>query len=177
MEELPQEDNNFQTEGSINNINPMNYSMFDQIGHPGLSFDITGTQNISQNILKSKDNTIKQLKRKIQAFEKNAELQNQKLSEYDHLLVEFNSLNKNNLQLKNDLEIISSENIQLKDIINTKNQTIIDFQGLFEASKSKFDLFNPNKHSFKSKNCRIRRKIKKLPYCFKKQRRFKSKNE
>ncbi len=163
MEDLPQEDNNFQTEGSINNINPMNYSMFDQIAHPGLSFDITGTQNLSQNLLKSKDNTIKQLKRKIQAFEKNAELQNQKLSEYDHLLVEFNSLNKNNLQLKNDLEIISSENIQLKDIINTKNQTIIDFQGLFEASKSKFDLFNQTNTALKAKIAELEEKLKSYP--------------
>ena len=113
MEELPQNDI----------LNNMNYSMFDQITHPGMGFDL-GSANINQNILKSKDNTIKQLKRKIQAYEKNAEAQNQKLSDYDHLLVEFNSINKNYLQLKNDLEIISNENIQLKDIINIKSQTI-----------------------------------------------------
>ena len=124
MEELPQNDI----------INNMNYSMFEQINHQGKGNDFGLDNNINQNLIKSKDSIIKQLKRKIQAYEKNAEVQNQKLSDYDHLLVEFNSINKNYLQLKNDLEIISNENIQLKDIINTKNQTISDFQGLFEAS-------------------------------------------
>ena len=105
----------------------MNYSLFEQMMHPGFDFNSNSGQNISQDLLKSKDNTIKQLKRKIQAFEKNTEIQNQKLSDYDHLLVEFKSLNKINLQLKSDLEIISKENFQLKDIINTKNQANINW--------------------------------------------------
>ena len=150
MEELPQDQNLFPSELQNNNINNMNYSMFEQINHPGLDLDM-GTSNLNQNLLKSKDNTIKQLKRKIQAYEKNTEVQNQKLSDYDHLLVEFNSLNKNYSQLESDLEIIRNENIQLKDIINTKNQTIIDFQGLFEASKSKFDLFNQTNSALKAR--------------------------
>ena len=94
MEELPQEQNLFPSELQNNNINNMNYSMFEQINHPGLDLDM-GASNLNQNLLKSKDNTIKQLKRKIQAYEKNTEVQNQTLSDYDHLLVEFNSLNKN----------------------------------------------------------------------------------
>ena len=163
MEDLPQEDNNVPSEASTNNNNIMNYSMFEQMTHPGLGYNLVGGPNLSQNLLKSKDNTIKQLKRKIQAFEKNAELQNQKLSEYDHLLVEFNSLNKNNLQLKSDLEIISNENIQLKDIINTKNQTIVDFQSLFEASKSKFDLFNQTNAALKAKIAELEEKLKNYP--------------
>lgn len=52
--------------------------------------------------------------------------------------------------------MLKAENTQLKEIINNKNQTIIDFQGLFEASKSKFDLFNQTNNSLKTKNCRIR---------------------
>ena len=152
MEELPQNDI----------INNMNYSMFEQITHPGISLDL-GSDNINQNLLKTKDNTIKQLKRKIQAYEKNAEAQNQKLSDYDHLLVEFNSINKNYLQLKNDLEIISNENIQLKDIINTKNQTILDFQSLFEASKSKFELFNQTNTALKAKIVELEEKLKNFP--------------
>ena len=39
MEELPQNDI----------LNNMNYSMFDQITHPGMGFDL-GSANINQNI-------------------------------------------------------------------------------------------------------------------------------
>ena len=51
-------------------------------------------------------------------------------------------MNVNYSQLEQELENLRAENIQLKEILNTENQTIMDFQGLFEASKSKFDLFN-----------------------------------
>ena len=44
--------------------------------------------------------------------------------------------------MQQDLDLMKAENKQLKDIINSKNQTINDFQGLFQASKSKFELFN-----------------------------------
>ena len=162
MEELPQEQNIFPGELQNNNLNNMNYSMFEQINHPGLDMDV-GMSNLNQNLLKSKDNTIKQLKRKIQAYEKNTEVQNQKLSDYDHLLVDYNSLNKNYTQLENDLEIIRNENIQLKDIINTKNQTIIDFQGLFEASKSKFDLFNQTNSALKARIEELESKLRMYP--------------
>ena len=162
MEELPQEQNIFPGELQNNNVNNMNYSMFEQINHPGLDMDV-GMSNLNQNLLKTKDNTIKQLKRKIQAYEKNTEVQNQKLSDYDHLLVDYNSLNKNYTQLENDLEIIRNENIQLKDIINTKNQTIIDFQGLFEASKSKFDLFNQTNSALKARIEELESKLRMYP--------------
>ena len=110
------------------------------------------SNTMSQNIImQTKDNLIKQLKRKIEAFEKNAEEQNQKLSDYDHLLVEFNSINANYSQMQQDLELIKAENAQLKDLINTKNQTISDFQGLFEASKSKFELFNQTNSALKNR--------------------------
>ena len=102
-------------------------------------------------------------KRKIQAYEKNTEVQNQKLSDYDHLLVEYNSLNKNFSQIQSDLEIIRNENMQLKDIINTKNQTIIDFQGLFEASKSKFDLFSQTNQALKDRIEELESKLKNYP--------------
>ena len=133
MEELPQ-DNIFSSDVSNNNID---YDDLFQINNPE-----KGNQNINEELIKSKDNTIKQLKRKILAYEKNAEDQNLKLSDYDHLLVEYNSLSVNYSQLEQELENLRAENIQLKEILNTENQTIMDFQGLFEASKSKFDLFN-----------------------------------
>lgn len=163
MEELPQKDKVFPPEGSINNINNnLNCSMFEQITHPGLGSIDLGS-NLNQTLLRTKDNTIKQLKRKIQAYEKNTESLNQKLSDYDYLLVEYNSINKNYLQLKNDMEIISNENLQLKDIINTKNQKILDFQGLFEASKSKFDFFNQANTALKARITELEEKLKIVP--------------
>ena len=157
MEELSQGQNILSSDAK-NNI--MNYSMFDQEIHGGLDMDI-GSPN--QNLLKSKNNIIKQLKRKIEAYEKNAQAQNQKLSDYDHLFVEYNSLSKNISQLQNDLDMIRNENMQLKDIINTKNQTIIDFQGLFEASKSKFDLFNQTNTALKARIEELEAKLKTYP--------------
>ena len=156
MEGLPQEQI---SDISNNNIN---YNELDPLNNPDLDFDL-GSQNINQELLKSKDNTIKKLKRKIHAYEKNAQEQNIKLSDYDHLLVEFNSLNKNYTDLEHELEILKNENNQLKEIINTKNQTIIDFQGLFEASKSKFDLFNQTNNTLKEKIVELESKLKMYP--------------
>ena len=149
-DELPEDQNIYTSEvtdpNNINNIN--DYQAEEQ-------------EHISSNImLQSKDNQIKQLKRKIEAYEKNAEEQNQKLSDYDHLLVEYNSINKNYSQMQQDLDLIKAENMQLKDIINSKNQTIVDFQNLFEASKSKFELFNQTNTSLKSRIAELESKLK-----------------
>ena len=162
MEE-PQEQNIFSSEISNNNFN---YNELDQLNNQELDFDL-GNQNINQEILKSKDNTIKQLKRKIQAYDKNAKEQNLKLSDYDHLLVEYQSLNKNYTQLEQDLELLKTENMQLKEIINSKNQTILDFQGLFEASKSKFDLFNQTNITLKERIAELESKLKMYPNALK----------
>ena len=162
MEE-PQEQNIFSSEISNNNFN---YNELDQLNNQELDFDL-GNQNINQEILKSKDNTIKQLKRKIQAYDKNAQEQNLKLSDYDHLLVEYQSLNKNYTQLEQDLELLKTENMQLKEIINSKNQTILDFQGLFEASKSKFDLFNQTNITLKERIAELESKLKMYPNALK----------
>ena len=162
MEE-PQEQSIFSSEISNNNFN---YNELDQLNNQELDFDL-GNQNINQEILKSKDNTIKQLKRKIQAYDKNAQEQNLKLSDYDHLLVEYQSLNKNYTQLEQDLELLKTENMQLKEIINSKNQTILDFQGLFEASKSKFDLFNQTNITLKERIAELESKLKMYPNALK----------
>ena len=111
-------------------------------------------------LLQSKENLIQQLKRKIEAYEKNADEQNQKLSDYDHLIVEFNSIKASYAQMEQDLELIKTENIQLKDIINSKNQTISEFQGLFEASKSKFELFNQTNSSLRAKIAELESQLK-----------------
>ena len=116
---------------------------------------------MNQNLLlQSKENLIQQLKSKIDAYEKNADEQNQKLSDYDHLIVEYNSLKANYAQMEQDLELIKAENIQLKEIINSKNQTISEFQGLFEASKSKFELFNQTNASLRAKIAELESQLK-----------------
>ena len=87
---------------------------------------------MNQNLLlQSKDDIIKQLKRKIEAYEKNAEEQNQKLSDYDHLLVEFNSINQNYSQMQQDLEIFKSEKYK------NKNKFNIPFTSRNDISKNK----------------------------------------
>ena len=116
---------------------------------------------MNQNILlQSKENLIQQLKSKIDAYEKNADEQNQKLSDYDHLIVEYNSLKASYAQMEQDSELIKAENIQLKEIINSKNQTISEFQGLFEASKSKFELFNQTNASLRAKIAELESQLK-----------------
>ena len=57
MEE-PQEQNIFSSD--ISNNNNYNYNELDQMDNQELDYDL-GSQNINQEILKSKDNTIKQL--------------------------------------------------------------------------------------------------------------------
>ena len=159
MEDFPQDKNIFPLEISNNSLD---FKELEQLNGNEMEYYI-GSPNISQELMKSKDNTIKQLKRKIQAYEKNNQAQNLKLSDYDHLLVEYNSLKKNNSLLKQDIEMLKAENTQLKEIINNKNQTIIDFQGLFEASKSKFDLFNQTNNSLKQRIAELESKLKIYP--------------
>ena len=157
MEELPLDQNIFPSDISDNN-----YNEYDLNNIQELDYDI-GNPSIDQEIIKTKDKTIKHLKRKIKAYEKNNEDQNLKLSDYDHLLVEYNSLKKNYSQLEQDFELLRNENIQLKEVINSKNQSIIDFRGLFEASKSKFDLFNQTNNTLKQKISELESKLKLYP--------------
>ena len=116
-------------------------------------------QNISQELM-TKDKKIRHLKRKIQAYEKNAENQNLKLSDYDHILIEYTSLKKKYIKLQQDFDLIRNENIQLKEMINSKNQNMMDFYGLLDASKSKFDLFNQKNISQQEKISELESKLK-----------------
>ena len=72
------------------------------------------------NIIKNQENTINELKRTIQVYEKNSQDQIRKLSKHDSLLIEYNSLLKNYSELERELAITKNENIQLKNIINSK---------------------------------------------------------
>ena len=164
MEEFPNEQNIFSSDFPNNNMNYNNYNNnLELINNQEIDNDVAGEMNINQDIIQSKDKLINQLKRRIKVYEKNTEDQNLKLSKYDHILVEYESLNKNYSKLMEDNELLRAENIQLKDILDTKNQTILDFQGLFEASKSKFELFSQTNNSLKSKISELESQLKKYP--------------
>ena len=109
------------------------------------------------------DNLIKQLKQQIQVYQKNTEELNKKLQSYDSLYIDYNSLNKNYTELENELKALKNENAQLKNIINTKNQTILDFQSLFKESKSKFELFEQANSALKQKILELENKLKGVP--------------
>ena len=119
--------------------------------------------NNLHDIIRSQENIINQLKSTIQVYEKNTEEQNRKLSNHDSLIIEYNSLLKNYSELENELNQSKSENIQLKKIINNKNQTIADYQNLFEASKSKFEMFEKTNNSLKLKIQELESKLSSLP--------------
>lgn len=116
-----------------------------------------------QDIIRSQENIINQLKSTIQVYEKNTEDQNRKLSNHDSLVIEYNSLLKNYSELENELSLCKNENIQLKKIINNKNQTIADYQRLFEASKSKFEIFEKTNNALKIKIQELESKLSQLP--------------
>ena len=62
--------------------------------------------------------------------------------------------------MQQDLDLMKAENKQLKDIINSKSQTINDFQGLFQASKSKFELFNQTNANLKTRIMELESQLK-----------------
>ena len=126
------------------------------------STSFSGGNNL-HDIIKSQENIINQLKSTIQVYEKNTEEQNRRLSNHDSLVIEYNSLLKNYSELENELSQCKSENMQLKKIINTKNQTIADYQNLFEASKSKFEIFEKTNNSLKLKIQELESKLSSLP--------------
>jgi hypothetical protein len=53
--------------------------------------------------------------------------------------------------IEQELKLIKNENKKLKSIIKDKNNRIKDFQGLFQTSKTKFDLFNQTNNSLQIK--------------------------
>lgn len=128
-----------------------------------LNIDDMEQINYGQEIIKSKNDKIRKLKRQIKAYESNAENQNLKLSDYDNLLVEYKVLKQNSSLMEQELIILRQQNNNLKGIIKNKNNDIKDFQGLFKTSKSKFDLFNQTNESLKMKISELESKLKSYP--------------
>ena len=128
-----------------------------------LNLDDMDQINYGQEIIKSKNDKIRKLKRQIKAYESNAEDQNLKLSDYDNLLIEYKVLKQNCSLMEQELIILRQQNNNLKGIIKNKNNDIKDFQGLFKTSKSKFDLFNQTNESLKMKISELESKLKSYP--------------
>ena len=116
-----------------------------------------------QDIIKNQEKIINQLKRTIEVYEKNTKNQNQKLSNHDALLIEYNSLLKNYSELENELSAAKEENICLTKKLKEKNQTLCEYQQLFESSKSKFELFEQTNNALKNKIEELESKLKLYP--------------
>ena len=114
-------------------------------------------------IIKNQENIINQLKRTIQVYENNFREQNRKISNHDSLIIEHNSFLKNYTELEKELNLAKNENMQLKNMINSKNQTISDYQRLVQESKSKFELFEKNNNSLKLKIEELKQKLSNIP--------------
>jgi chromosome segregation ATPase len=127
-----------------------------------LNFSSYSGTNLN-DIIKNQENIINQLKRTIQVYEKNTEDQIRKLANHDSLVIEYNSLMKNYAELENELSLSKNENIQIKNIINKKNQTISEYQRLFEDSKTKFEMFEQMNNSLKLKIKELESKLASMP--------------
>lgn len=79
------------------------------------------------------------------------------------MVLELNSLNKNYTEIENENQKLKLENTQLRDIIEAKNHTILDFQSMFEASKSKLASFEQTNTSLKARIAELEGRVKNLP--------------
>jgi chromosome segregation ATPase len=70
---------------------------------------------------------------------------------------------KNYSELERELTATKNEIIQLKNIINIKNQRIAEFQNVFEESKSKFELFKKNNDNLQMRIKELEGKLSSLP--------------
>ena len=101
---------------------------FSNIGHQYYySMDINPKND---EMLKIKDEKIKMLNRKLKSYQKVNEDQSQQINAHDNLIIDYNSLNKNYLELEKRLSNLEQEKTQLTSLL-TK---------LYLENKSKGDL-------------------------------------
>ena len=127
---------------SMPNPNPItntsiNYS---NIGHQyGYSMDINPR---NEEMLKLKDEKIRMLNQKLKTFQKVNQDQSQQINAQDNLIIDYNSLNKNYLELEAELNCLRTENKKLKEQVANKNNIISEYVKGFEESSNKFQIFN-----------------------------------
>ena len=153
---------------SMPNPNPItntsiNYS---NIGHQyGYSMDINPR---NEEMLKLKDEKIRMLNQKLKTFQKVNQDQSQQINAQDNLIIDYNSLNKNYLELEAELNCLRTENMKLKEQVANKNNIISEYVKGFEESSNKFQIFNDKNSSLKLKNDEYESKLKILPSLLKK---------
>ena len=150
----------------IPNIKNNSSENFSNIGHQyGYSMELNPR---NEEMLKVKDEQIKMLNRKLKTYQKLNEDQSQQINAHDNLIIDYNSLNKNYLELENELNLIRAENMRLKDAVANKNIIISEYVKGFEASSNKFQIFNDKNSNLKLKNDEYENKLKLLPSLLKK---------
>ena len=139
---------------------------FSNIGHQyGYSMELNPRND---EMLKVKDEQIKMLNRKLKTYQKLNEDQSQQINAHDNLIIDYNSLNKNYLELESELNAIRAENMKLKEAVANKNIIISEYVKGFEASSNKFQIFNDKNSNLKLKNDEYENKLKMLPSLLKK---------
>ena len=139
---------------------------FSNIGHQyGYSMELNPR---NEEMLKVKDEQIKMLNRKLKTYQKLNEDQSQQINAHDNLIIDYNSLNKNYLELESELNAIRAENMRLKEAVANKNIIISEYVKGFEASSNKFQIFNDKNSNLKLKNDEYENKLKMLPSLLKK---------
>ena len=139
---------------------------FSNIGHQyGYSMDINPR---NEEMLKLKDEKIRMLNQKLKTFQKVNQDQSQQINAQDNLIIDYNSLNKNYLELEAELNCLRTENMKLKEQVANKNNIISEYVKGFEESSNKFQIFNDKNSSLKLKNDEYESKLKILPSLLKK---------
>ena len=150
----------------IPNIKNNSSENFSNIGHQyGYSMELNPR---NEEMLKVKDEQIKMLNRKLKTYQKLNEDQSQQINAHDNLIIDYNSLNKNYLELESELNAIRAENMRLKEAVANKNIIISEYVKGFEASSNKFQIFNDKNSNLKLKNDEYENKLKMLPSLLKK---------
>ena len=152
------------------NNSSMNFS---NIGHQyGYSMELNPR---NEEMLKIKDEKIKMLNRKLKSYQKVNEDQSQQINAQDNLVIDYNSLNKNYLELEGELNCLRAENLRLKDSVAKKNIIISEYVKGFEDSSNKFQIFNDKNSNLKLKNDEYESKLKMLPSLLQKSNELNSK--
>ena len=157
----------------IPNIKNNSSENFSNIGHQyGYSMELNPR---NEEMLKVKDEQIKMLNRKLKTYQKLNEDQSQQINAQDNLVIDYNSLNKNYLELEGELNCLRAENLRLKDSVAKKNIIISEYVKGFEDSSNKFQIFNDKNSNLKLKNDEYESKLKMLPSLLQKSNELNSK--
>ena len=116
-------------------------------------------QGTASDLIKMKDNEIKDLKTTLKVYKRNTIEQNEKLSSQDHLYIDYNSLKKNYEELEKMLNQYKAENFNLKTLVQKQNTINEDFHKIFFESKEKFNMYEENNLFLKNKIIKVEKQM------------------